>query len=126
MYALCNAQSILCSTAYLHINYTVLLVYCLQCNVQSTLCSRESRINTEIFKLHLHCLNYNFYNSHTHTHTHPHTQPLLSDISFRVEDTLVHAHKLVLCARCDVMAAMLTGGFMESQSNEVICLCPCN
>ena len=47
------------------------------------------------------------------------TQPTLSDVSFRVEGSLVHAHKLVLCLRCDVMSAMLTGGFKESQSNEV-------
>ena len=29
------------------------------------------------------------------------------------------AHELVLCRRCDVMAAMLTGGFKESRSNEI-------
>jgi hypothetical protein len=46
-------------------------------------------------------------------------QPLFSDVTFRVEGTLVHSHKLVLCTRCDVMSAMLTGGFAESQSNEV-------
>ena len=38
---------------------------------------------------------------------------------FRVEGTLVHSHKLVLCTRCEVMSAMLTGGFAESQRNEV-------
>ena len=31
----------------------------------------------------------------------------------------MHSHKVVLCTRCDVMSAMLTGGFAESQSNEV-------
>ena len=46
-------------------------------------------------------------------------QPLFSDVTFRVEGTLVHSHKLVLCSRCEVMSAMLTGGFAESQSNEV-------
>ena len=51
---------------------------------------------------------------------HTHTQSLLSDVSFRVEGKIVHAHKLVLCTRCDVMSAMFSGGFVESQSNEVI------
>ena len=46
-------------------------------------------------------------------------QPLLSDVSFRVEGELVHAHKLVLCTRCEVMAAMLSGAFQESQASEV-------
>ena len=31
----------------------------------------------------------------------------------------MHSHKLVLCTRYDVMSAMLTGGFAESQSNEL-------
>ena len=46
-------------------------------------------------------------------------QPLFSDVSFSVEGTIIHSHKLVLCTRCDVLSAMLTGGFVESQSNEV-------
>jgi len=46
---------------------------------------------------------------------------LLSDVSFCVEGEKVCAHKLVLCTRCDVMAAMLTGGFMESGTSKVLC-----
>ena len=46
-------------------------------------------------------------------------------MSFNVEGTIVHSHKLVLCTRCDVLSAMLTGGFVESQSNEVnLAICP--
>jgi len=44
---------------------------------------------------------------------------LLSDVSFCVEGEKVCAHKLVLCTRCDVMAAMLTGGFMESGTSKI-------
>ena len=44
---------------------------------------------------------------------------LFSDVSFSVEGERVAAHKVVLCCRCDVMSAMLSGGFMESRSNEV-------
>ena len=42
-----------------------------------------------------------------------------SDVSFRVEDSVVWAHKVVLCLRCEVMAAMLSGGFRESEGREV-------
>lgn len=44
---------------------------------------------------------------------------LFSDVRFCVEGEKVYAHRLVLCTRCDVMAAMLTGGFMESGISEV-------
>ena len=44
---------------------------------------------------------------------------LLSDVTFCVAEKKVLAHKLVLCCRCDVMSAMLTGSFMESRSTEV-------
>ena len=46
-------------------------------------------------------------------------KPLMSDITFRIQDTVVHAHRAVLVARCDVMAAMLGGAFRESSSGEV-------
>lgn len=46
-------------------------------------------------------------------------QDLFSDVTFIVEGTLVKAHKIVLCQRCDIMSAMLRGGFRESQANEV-------
>ena len=53
-------------------------------------------------------------------------QELFSDIKFCVEGQTVFAHKLVLCAHCDVMAAMLMGGFVESDSSEVrVCVCVC-
>jgi len=45
--------------------------------------------------------------------------PLFSDVTFCVEGQRVPAHKLVLCCRCDVMSAMLTGSFVESESKEV-------
>ena len=41
--------------------------------------------------------------------------PFLSDVAFRVEGTLVHSHKLVLCTRCEVMSAMLTGGLQKAK-----------
>ena len=44
---------------------------------------------------------------------------LFSDVKFRVEGEVVYAHKLVLCTRCEVMSAMLTGGFLESETSEV-------
>lgn len=46
-------------------------------------------------------------------------QELFSDVQFRVDGETVFAHKLMLCTRCDVMAAMLSGGFMESENSEV-------
>lgn len=45
---------------------------------------------------------------------------LLSDVQFLVEGQSVCAHKVVLATRCDVLGAMLTGGFAESNTNEVI------
>ena len=44
---------------------------------------------------------------------------LFSDVTFSVEGESIAAHKLVLCSRCDVMSAMLSGRFMESESKEV-------
>ena len=46
-------------------------------------------------------------------------KPLLSDVKFSVEGHQAHAHKLVLATRCDFMGAMLTGGFAESNTQEV-------
>ena len=46
-------------------------------------------------------------------------KPLLSDVKFSVEGQPVYGHKVVLAARCDVLGAMLTGGFAESNSSEV-------
>ena len=52
-------------------------------------------------------------------------KPLLSDVKFCVEGETVYGHKVVLAARCDVLGAMLTGGFAESNSSEVkIQSCP--
>ena len=47
------------------------------------------------------------------------SKQLFSDVRFRVEGEKVYAHRLVLCTRCDVMSAMLTGGFKESGISEV-------
>ena len=41
-------------------------------------------------------------------------QPLLSDIRLMVEGKTIHAHKVVFLARCDVLSAMLRGGFVEA------------
>lgn len=46
-------------------------------------------------------------------------KPLMSDVKFLVEGEIVYGHKVVLSARCDVLGAMLTGGFAESNSSEV-------
>lgn len=45
--------------------------------------------------------------------------PRFSDVSFRVEGQLVRAHLCVLVARCDFMAAMLSGNFQENSQHEV-------
>ena len=44
---------------------------------------------------------------------------LFSDVTFSVKGECIPAHKLILCCRCDVMSAMLSGRFMESESKEV-------
>lgn len=41
-------------------------------------------------------------------------KPLLADVKFCVESTIVYGHKLILKARSQVMAAMLGGSFRES------------
>ena len=41
-------------------------------------------------------------------------KPLLADVKFCVEGTIVYGHKLILKARSEVMAAMLGGAFRES------------
>ncbi|XP_069608077.1 rho-related BTB domain-containing protein 3 isoform X1 [Ranitomeya imitator] len=38
----------------------------------------------------------------------------LADLHFQVQDTKIPAHRAVLVARCEVMAAMLTGNYMEA------------
>ncbi|XP_075037259.1 rho-related BTB domain-containing protein 3 [Mixophyes fleayi] len=40
--------------------------------------------------------------------------PLLADVFFQVQDTKIPAHRAVLVARCDVMAAMFSGSYMEA------------
>ena len=42
----------------------------------------------------------------------------LSDIVFVVEGISIYAHK-ILCSRCPVLKAMLTGEMMESRSSEI-------
>jgi len=41
-------------------------------------------------------------------------KPLLADVKFHVEGTIVYGHKLILKARSQVMAAMFGGSFRES------------
>ncbi|XP_022081978.1 rho-related protein racA-like isoform X2 [Acanthaster planci] len=43
----------------------------------------------------------------------------LSDIRFKVEDTLVYAHKVMLTCRCGFMNGMFTGDFTESSQDEI-------
>ena len=51
-------------------------------------------------------------------------QELFSDVTFNVEGTLIHAHRVVLTTRCEFMSAMLNSPFMEGASAEV-CVCVC-
>ena len=44
---------------------------------------------------------------------------LMSDVKITVANTTLYAHRVVLTARCDVMAAMLGGAFEESSKDEV-------
>ncbi|XP_071033337.1 rho-related BTB domain-containing protein 1 isoform X2 [Parasteatoda tepidariorum] len=46
-------------------------------------------------------------------------QGLFSDVYFQLEDGLCCAHKPILMARCDVMAAMFRGDFRESSAKVV-------
>ncbi|XP_033625044.1 rho-related protein racA-like [Asterias rubens] len=43
----------------------------------------------------------------------------LSDVRFKVEDTIVHAHKVLLKSRCEFMAGMFSGVFAESSQTEI-------
>uniref|UniRef100_W5LZV2 Rho related BTB domain containing 3 n=1 Tax=Lepisosteus oculatus TaxID=7918 RepID=W5LZV2_LEPOC len=45
--------------------------------------------------------------------------PLLSDVVFKVEGAAVPAHRAVLAARCEVMAAMFSGSYVEASSRVV-------
>ncbi|XP_069819041.1 rho-related BTB domain-containing protein 3 isoform X2 [Dendropsophus ebraccatus] len=42
----------------------------------------------------------------------------LADVIFQVQDTMIPAHRAVLVARCEVMAAMFSGSYMEA--NRVV------
>ncbi|KAE8635754.1 hypothetical protein XENTR_v10002726 [Xenopus tropicalis] len=42
--------------------------------------------------------------------------PLLADVIFQVQDITIPAHRAVLVARCDVMAAMFSGSYVEAKS----------
>ena len=46
-------------------------------------------------------------------------KPRLSDVTFCVNNSTVYAHRAILMARSEVMAAMLGGGFSEGDSHEV-------
>lgn len=43
----------------------------------------------------------------------------LSDVEFLVEGVAIPAHKIVLATRCDVLEAMLTGGFSETNTHQI-------
>lgn len=47
-------------------------------------------------------------------------KPLLSDVIFLVEGKRFYAHKTVIMARSDVMAAMLGGGFKEGKTEREV------
>ncbi|NXX94665.1 RHBT3 protein, partial [Centropus bengalensis] len=42
--------------------------------------------------------------------------PILADVIFKIQGSTVPAHRAVLVARCEVMAAMFNGNYMESNS----------
>ena len=46
-------------------------------------------------------------------------KPLMSDVVLVVEGRSVFCHKIVLATRCEVLGAMLTGGFAESSRQQV-------
>lgn len=46
-------------------------------------------------------------------------KPHFSDVIFHVQNTVLYAHRAVLMARSEVMAAMFGGGFSEKDSLEV-------
>lgn len=46
-------------------------------------------------------------------------QGLFADVIFEVDDGACTAHKALLTARCDVMKAMFSGDFRESQAKVV-------
>ncbi|XP_038077466.1 rho-related protein racA-like isoform X1 [Patiria miniata] len=43
----------------------------------------------------------------------------LSDIKFKIEETTIHAHKIMLTSRCEFMAGMFSGVFTESSKDEI-------
>lgn len=45
--------------------------------------------------------------------------PNLADVIFEIQDISVYAHKAVLVARCDVMAAMFSGNYSETNACNV-------
>ncbi|NXL35433.1 RHBT3 protein, partial [Glaucidium brasilianum] len=42
--------------------------------------------------------------------------PVLADVIFKIQDATVPAHRAVLVARCEVMAAMFNGNYLEANS----------
>lgn len=44
---------------------------------------------------------------------------LFGDITFELDDGNTKAHRAILVARCEVMRAMLNGGFREAHANTV-------
>lgn len=46
-------------------------------------------------------------------------QSSMADVIFRVEDQSIYANKVVLCARCSVMAVMFGGKFLESDQSTL-------
>ncbi|XP_078252600.1 rho-related BTB domain-containing protein 3 isoform X2 [Rhinoraja longicauda] len=45
--------------------------------------------------------------------------PDLADVIFKVQDISIYAHKAVLVARCDVMAAMFSGNYAETNACNI-------
>lgn len=47
-------------------------------------------------------------------------QPKFSDISFKVENTVIFAHKIILSARCKFFRAMFESEMIESRKTEIV------
>uniref|UniRef100_A0A8C5M0H3 Rho related BTB domain containing 3 n=1 Tax=Leptobrachium leishanense TaxID=445787 RepID=A0A8C5M0H3_9ANUR len=45
--------------------------------------------------------------------------PYLADVIFHVQGYAIPAHRAILVARCEIMAAMFTGNYMEAQSFQI-------
>jgi Rho family protein len=47
-------------------------------------------------------------------------KPLLSDLTFRVEDKEIYAHRALVTCHCEVFRARVTGGFRDGKDNKLV------